>query len=843
MPFDHDQKPAPAHSSGEHSVGVPASPHGPNVRAHVLHRLQRYGPGPEALADLIKDAGREAADVVAVLHEVVGNYAVSKADEVLQARAEAARHARIAARWRDGALPKARKLSDADLTGELGEVRGELGERSALHREPDDAYFALRSAQTELEFEARRRGAGRGKAGSLDPMETPGALSFTDEQSGRASGAAPARSAALRKLDYAIATLGLDGAEREIQRLESEITAESKVTAEPGAGEGSHATTEPMTWLRSELAQRREEGEAFLERFEHVGRSIALGMLSESASRLQSELSRYGLRRGEAHSDGSLRGMGLAPGESGAAISDAVAHGQAIRAAYDRARASGAAERSAWEEFEKVKARAISTHPILASFLAGDTELAKAAPTGMVPDALELGNQPPALLGGMIGWELNQKLVDNRATTANLETGKLSIFGAPRVVELTKLQMRVADGMMLSGVVDERVRHPVGAAWTEHLSSAITVALGLMLMVPTGGASSVAVGVAMAGSLALLASDLYLIGKSSAERSIPGAAANTDILLEQSLLDEEPAAAPLLTQLLSGLGLAAGVTGVLQGVAHVRELAQARQGITDLRALRRTFAAHGADVTHPNVQAAADRLRATAHQAGLPPGQTEAMIRTALRNGGAGAPPSPPSSPPLHAENLANEVNASETPLRATLVGEKGADSVNTAMQAERAELVLQEIERGAGGLRRPALETIEPEEIARIQREFIELGGNPSMLRFNYGRRTAYDDEFDTIQICGDVNPVSDSLHPRSAMSSKAALGHELGHAAHRGTPLPIGAWNDEFRASYWAAKNLPNLSEQDRIHLILDAMERAREAGVTFNPNALMRRILYGY
>jgi hypothetical protein len=127
-------------------------------------------------------------------------------------------------------------------------------------------------------------------------------------------------------------------------------------------------------------------------------------------------------------------------------------------------------------------------HPILASFLAGDTELAKAAPTGMVPDALELGNQPPALLGGMIGWELNQKLVDNRATTANLETGKLSIFGAPRVVELTKLQMRVADGMMLSGVVDERVSHPAGAPWTDHLSSAITVALGLMLMVRTGGA-------------------------------------------------------------------------------------------------------------------------------------------------------------------------------------------------------------------------------------------------------------------------------------------------------------------------------------------------------------------
>jgi NurA-like 5'-3' nuclease len=103
--------------------------------------------------------------------------------------------------------------------------------------------------------------------------------------------------------------------------------------------------------------------------------------------------------------------------------------------------------------------------------------------------------------------------------------------------------------------------------------------------------------------------------------------------------------------------------------------------------------------------------------------------------------------------------------------------------------------------------------------------------------------DRGDIILVRGDVNPIADSLHPRSAMSSKAALGHELGHAAHRGTKLHIGAWNDEFRASYWAAKNLPHLSEQDRIHLILDAMERAKEAGVSISPNALMRKILYGY
>ncbi len=531
----------------------------------------------------------------------------------------------VAARWPSGtALAKARKLSDAELVRELTEVRHALS-RLAPDEQDDAFYHALRNAQTELEFEARRRtDLIGGQARSLDPMETTGPLSRTDEHSGRASGSETARTVAMRKLDYAIATMGLDGAERAIKQIEAEVTEQAN------AAEGSHATHEPVTWLRQELALRREEGEAFLDRFEQVGRSIALGMLGESDARLQSELTRYGLRHGQASSDGSLRGMGLSPGEQGAEISDAIAHGRALRAAYDHASAHPEAGRAAWDDFEHTKARAIAVHPILASFLIGNTSLARAVPTGLMPDAAELGAQSPELMAGMIGWELNQKLTDNRATTKHIESGKLSIFGAPRVVELTKLQMRTAEGMMLFGVVDEKVRNPPGTPWTEHLTSAITVALGLMLAVPTGGASA---GVALAGNLALLASDLYLIGKGAGERAIPNAATNTDVTVAQSLIDEEPSTAPLIQQLLGGLGLATGTIGVIQSAAHLQALSQARQSIAEMRALRRTFAEHGADAMHAEVQAAAARLRATARNAGLPEEQIGAMIRTALRGG------------------------------------------------------------------------------------------------------------------------------------------------------------------------------------------------------------------
>ncbi len=533
----------------------------------------------------------------------------------------------VVSRWPSGtALARARRLSDAELVRELGEVRRALAERSGFHRGGDPDERALRSAQTELEFEARRRSDRvQGKHRSLDPLEEVGELSREDERAGQSEHAVTARAVAMRKLDSLISREGLRGAERRIHALEADAEG---ATAE-GEREGSHATREPMSWLRGELALRRREGEAFLERFEQVGRSISRALLAESASRLQAELARYGLRSGPAPADGSLHGMGLAPGRSEAAVTDAVAQGRAIRRAHDAARAAPAAGRqAAWQHFEQVRQLAVLQHPLLAGFLTGSTALAQARPTGLVPNAQELGDTPPALMGAMLGWELNRKLQDNRATLEHLESGKLSIFGAPKIVELTKLEMRVADGMMLSGVVDERMAHPPGQPWTRSALQALTLALGLLLVAPTGGASA---GVVAAGNLALLASDLYLLGQDADDREAPRRAANTDLTLEQSLLNEEPAAAPLVHQLLGGLGLVAGIHGVAQSASQLQAVALARQGVADVRALRRTLAEHGADAMHAQVREAVDRLRATARRAHLSDEQVEAMLRTALR--------------------------------------------------------------------------------------------------------------------------------------------------------------------------------------------------------------------
>ena len=63
-----------------------------------------------------------------------------------------------------------------------------------------------------------------------------------------------------------------------------------------------------------------------------------------------------------------------------------------------------------------------------------------------------------------------------------------------------------------------------------------------------------------------------------------------------------------------------------------------------------------------------------------------------------------------------------------------------------------------------------------------------------------------------------------------------------YRNSKLAVGAWNDEFRASYMAAKNCPNLSDEDRAALIRDALYRANQAGISIKYNSFIRSVLYG-
>jgi hypothetical protein len=151
--------------------------------------------------------------------------------------------------------------------------------------------------------------------------------------------------------------------------------------------------------------------------------------------------------------------------------------------------------------------------------------------------------------------------------------------------------------------------------------------------------------------------------------------------------------------------------------------------------------------------------------------------------------------------------------------------------------------DRSAGGLRRSPLNVLSEADIKFLLSEIAALNADASAFRFNQGHRTGYIDSKDIIDVMGDIFSDENSIHPRDLMSAGAVLAHEYyGHRANRGTSLLPNSWNDEFRASYMAAKNAPNLSVMDKLYLTMDAIERAKEVGVTILYNDFIRRCLYG-
>ncbi len=164
-----------------------------------------------------------------------------------------------------------------------------------------------------------------------------------------------------------------------------------------------------------------------------------------------------------------------------------------------------------------------------------------------------------------------------------------------------------------------------------------------------------------------------------------------------------------------------------------------------------------------------------------------------------------------------------------------------------------------AAGNRRSPLYKLNENDIDIVKKEIISINANVDDFVFNsdFTRGTCFLASDGKVHIKGNVFPDEYSDHPRDKMSVRAVLAHEYyGHKPYREqyiredndtSPEAINkimsrAWADEFRASYMAAKNTPNLTDDDRQLLILDALSRANEAGITIKYNDFIRRVLYG-
>ena len=154
-------------------------------------------------------------------------------------------------------------------------------------------------------------------------------------------------------------------------------------------------------------------------------------------------------------------------------------------------------------------------------------------------------------------------------------------------------------------------------------------------------------------------------------------------------------------------------------------------------------------------------------------------------------------------------------------------------------------IRKMANGQRKSIFEPLSEDDKKFVYSEAEAIGIPKDIIVFREGHVTGYVDSRDKIYISSSVFPSNDgSLHNRDNLSVRAVLAHEYyGHRKYRNTRLKQGSWQDEFRASYSAAINTPNLSDKDRQMLMRDALDRASEAGVKINITKTIRRFLYGY
>ena len=125
-------------------------------------------------------------------------------------------------------------------------------------------------------------------------------------------------------------------------------------------------------------------------------------------------------------------------------------------------------------------------------------------------------------------------------------------------------------------------------------------------------------------------------------------------------------------------------------------------------------------------------------------------------------------------------------------------------------------------GFWKPANHILTEQEIDSIKADAEAIEVPVSLLRFNQGTQTGF----------------------RDRMSEQAVLAHEYyGHYKHHPSEYNAGDWRDEFRASYAAAIETPNLSDEDRALLMIDAYDRAKEAGIILEYDEKARKIIYGY
>jgi hypothetical protein len=313
----------------------------------------------------------------------------------------------------------------------------------------------------------------------------------------------------------------------------------------------------------------------------------------------------------------TLRGAQPAPAPAGA-VSDqeqlVAAHLAATAAELRRAQL---ALRTDWIEAERA-------HPILVAFRREGGRDADLAPlSGGDDDSMR------AVLRTVL-----PKLGNVYKCEAWLAAGKLDPLKLQPAVAIARDRLDVAPGSVRDAVARELVAE-ADESWQAWALAAVTLAMAVVAVVPTGG-SSLAVGLELAG----LALDAYLSIDAVGDYATDSATANTALDPAVALSQEEPSLTWLAVQLVgSGVGAAFAVKTFRDAVAVHRAAATGKASQAAIRALdeigeREGLGAIGTRVVE-GMDADSARNASRGHESGPALDAKEALEGTGVSQGHA----------------------------------------------------------------------------------------------------------------------------------------------------------------------------------------------------------------
>jgi len=210
-------------------------------------------------------------------------------------------------------------------------------------------------------------------------------------------------------------------------------------------------------------------------------------------------------------------------------------------------------------------------HPILAAYRGRESELEKIDLGKLDVSAKQTNQQMKEVLVRVL-----PKLYDNSKALWLLKHNGLNPIALPPVVALTRATMFVTEGSIRAGVVRDLLQEEKSSA-KSWLVAALTTALAIVTLLPTGGMSAVLIpaGIASAGFAAYSALKIY--EKYEKQKLL----VNTDLDLARALSNEEPSLRGFAITLVS-----AGLEGfalfrLWRKAVELRKLAIERQSLRE----------------------------------------------------------------------------------------------------------------------------------------------------------------------------------------------------------------------------------------------------------------------